>query len=73
VATQLPTEKRTDRTLADIRRNALRSLIPPPRIALSDREQLRLPEGVSALPCGGPCGRIKSKLPTRSLIPTLSA
>ena len=38
--------------LADIRDRALASLIPPPRIALSDwiEENIRLPEGVSALP-----------------------
>jgi phage terminase large subunit GpA-like protein len=39
-------------TLADIRRNALRSLIPPPRLALSQwiETNFKLPEGVSALP-----------------------
>ena len=37
--------------LADIRRTALRSLIPPPRIALSQwiEQNIRVPEGVSAL------------------------
>jgi hypothetical protein len=37
--------------LVTIRRNALRSLIPPPRIALSEwiETNIRLPEGVSAL------------------------
>ena len=39
-------------TLAAVRRAALRSLIPPPRLALSDRieRELRLPADVSALP-----------------------
>jgi phage terminase large subunit GpA-like protein len=39
-------------TLATIRRNALRSLIPPPRLQLSEwiEQNVRLPEGVSALP-----------------------
>lgn len=39
-------------TLADIRSRALAALIPPPHIALSDwiEENIRLPEGVSALP-----------------------
>lgn len=39
-------------TIATIRRNALRSLIPPPRIALSEwiEQNVILPEGVSALP-----------------------
>jgi phage terminase large subunit GpA-like protein len=38
--------------LADIRRTALRSLIPPPRLQLSEwiEANIRLPEGVSALP-----------------------
>jgi len=38
--------------LNDIRANALRSLIPPPRIALSQwiEGNIKLPEGVSALP-----------------------
>ena len=38
--------------LADIRRNALRSLIPPPRVPLSEwiEHNIKLPEGVSALP-----------------------
>jgi hypothetical protein len=38
-------------TLADLRRRALRSLIPPPRLKLSTwiDENIRLPEGVSAL------------------------
>jgi len=41
-----------NRTLADIRRQALAALIPPPRLALSAwiERTLRLPEGVSALP-----------------------
>jgi phage terminase large subunit GpA-like protein len=39
-------------TVADIRRTALRSLIPPPRLQLSEwiEGNIRLPEGVSALP-----------------------
>lgn len=39
-------------TLATIRRNALRSLIPPPRLQLSEwiEANVKLPEGVSALP-----------------------
>ena len=39
-------------TLHDICRSALRSLIPPPRIAPSQwvEQNIRLPEGVSALP-----------------------
>ena len=39
-------------TLAAVRRAALRSLIPPPRLALSDwiERELRLPADVSALP-----------------------
>lgn len=39
-------------TIAAIRRNALRSLIPPPRLRLSDwiEANIKLPEGVSALP-----------------------
>jgi hypothetical protein len=39
-------------TLATIRRHAMRSLIPPPRIALSQwiEQNIKLPEGVSALP-----------------------
>lgn len=39
-------------TLTAIRRNALRSLIPPPRLQLSEwiETNIRLPEGVSALP-----------------------
>jgi hypothetical protein len=39
-------------TLADIRARALRSLIPPPRLHLSQwiESNIRLPEGVSALP-----------------------
>jgi hypothetical protein len=39
-------------TLADIRRTALRSLIPPERVALSEwiEGNIKLPEGVSALP-----------------------
>jgi hypothetical protein len=40
-------------TIATIRRNALRSMVPPPRIALSQwwiEQNIRLPEGVSALP-----------------------
>ncbi|WP_025036207.1 phage terminase large subunit family protein [Bradyrhizobium sp. DOA9] len=39
-------------TLATIRRNALRSLIPPPRLRLSEwiESNIKLPEGVSALP-----------------------
>ena len=38
--------------IADIRRNALRSLIPPPRLRLSDwiESNVRLPEGSTALP-----------------------
>jgi phage terminase large subunit GpA-like protein len=38
--------------LADVRRHALRSLVPPPRVALSAwiEQNIRLPEGVSALP-----------------------
>ena len=45
-------------TLAAIRRAALRSLIPPPRLALSDwiERELRLPADVSALP--GPVRRM---------------
>jgi hypothetical protein len=39
-------------TLAAIRRNALRSLIPPPRLQLSEwiESNIKLSEGVSALP-----------------------
>jgi hypothetical protein len=39
-------------TLTTIRRTALHSLIPPPRIALSQwiEQNIKLPEGVSALP-----------------------
>ena len=39
-------------TLAAVRRAALRSLIPPPRLALSDwiERALRLPADVSTLP-----------------------
>ncbi len=39
-------------SLADVRRAALRSLIPPPRLSLSDwiEAHVRLPEGTSALP-----------------------
>jgi phage terminase large subunit GpA-like protein len=39
-------------TIADIRRNALRSLVPPPRLKLSDwiESNVRLPEGTTALP-----------------------
>jgi phage terminase large subunit GpA-like protein len=39
-------------TLATIRRKALRSLIPPPRLRLSQwiEQNIKLPEGVSALP-----------------------
>jgi phage terminase large subunit GpA-like protein len=38
--------------LADVRRHALRSLVPPPRVALPAwiEQNIRLPEGVSALP-----------------------
>jgi phage terminase large subunit GpA-like protein len=38
--------------LATIRRTALRSLIPPPRLRLSGwiEANIKLPEGVSALP-----------------------
>jgi phage terminase large subunit GpA-like protein len=38
--------------LADVRRAAMRSLIPPPRLRLSEwiERELRLPEGVSATP-----------------------
>ena len=38
--------------LAKIRANALRSLVPPPRLKLSEwiEANIRLPEGVSALP-----------------------
>ena len=38
--------------ISNIRRNALRSLIPPPRLQLSEwiESNIRLPEGVSALP-----------------------
>jgi phage terminase large subunit GpA-like protein len=38
--------------ITDIRRNALRSLIPPPRLQLSDwiEANIKLPEGVSASP-----------------------
>jgi hypothetical protein len=38
--------------LADIRARALASLIPPPRTALSEwiEANIKLPEGVSALP-----------------------
>jgi phage terminase large subunit GpA-like protein len=38
--------------LADVRRAALRSLVPPPRLRLSEwiERELRLPEGVSATP-----------------------
>jgi phage terminase large subunit GpA-like protein len=39
-------------TIATIRHNVLRSLIPPPRLRLSEwiEANIRLPEGVSALP-----------------------
>jgi phage terminase large subunit GpA-like protein len=39
-------------TLTDIRHRALASLIPPPRLTLSDwiERHIRLPEGISALP-----------------------
>src|SRR4051794_40178030 len=39
-------------TIVDVRRNALRALIPPPRLLLTDwiEQNIRLPEGVSALP-----------------------
>jgi phage terminase large subunit GpA-like protein len=39
-------------TLADVRSRALRALIPPPRLQLSTwiEGNIRLPEGVSALP-----------------------
>jgi hypothetical protein len=38
--------------LVQLRRNALRSLIPPPRLRLSEwiEREIVLPEGVSALP-----------------------
>jgi hypothetical protein len=61
--------------LAEIRSRALAALIPPPRLCLSEwiERQLRLPEGVSALP--GPCGSgpISAGSPTRSPIPRSSA
>jgi hypothetical protein len=39
-------------SLRELRRTALRALTPPPRIALSQwiEQNIRLPEGVSALP-----------------------
>ena len=39
-------------TIVTIRRNALRSLIPPPHLQLSEwiESNIRLPEGVSRLP-----------------------
>ena len=39
-------------TIAEIQRNALRALIPPPRLRLSEwiEREIRLPEGVSAQP-----------------------
>jgi hypothetical protein len=42
----------TGKNILHIRRNALRSLIPPPRVALSKwiEANIKLPEGVSALP-----------------------
>jgi len=42
----------TAHTVADIRRRALAALVPPPRLPLSDwiEANIRLPEGVSALP-----------------------
>jgi hypothetical protein len=49
-------------TLADVRSRALRALIPPPRLQLSTwiEGNIRLPEGVSALP--GPVPLIIAKL-----------
>ncbi len=43
---------RASAQVAIVRRNALRALIPPPRLRLSEwiERELRLPEGVSALP-----------------------
>jgi phage terminase large subunit GpA-like protein len=40
------------KNVSSVRRNALHALIPPPRIALSSwlEQNIRLPEGVSALP-----------------------
>jgi hypothetical protein len=42
--------------LLDVRRHAFASLIPPPRLRLSDwiEQNIRLPEGVSALSCASP-------------------
>jgi hypothetical protein len=39
-------------SLVEVRTRVLRSLIPPPRLALSDciEQNIRLPEGTSALP-----------------------
>jgi phage terminase large subunit GpA-like protein len=39
-------------TLANVRRRAFAALIPPPRVALPEwiEQNIRLPEGVSALP-----------------------
>ena len=62
-------------TLADVRSRALRALIPPPRLQLSTwiEGNIRLPEGVSALPGPVRLCRTKSGLQTRYLIPPLSA
>ena len=51
-------------TLAEVRTAALRSLIPPPRVKLSEwiEGNLRLPEGLSALP-----GPIRLWPPTREI------
>jgi hypothetical protein len=58
--------------IADIRRNALRSLIPPPRLQLGEwiEQNIRLPEGVSADPAPLPTS---ARSPTRSTIRGRSA
>jgi phage terminase large subunit GpA-like protein len=62
-------------SLADIRRNALRSLIPPPRLHLSEwiEQNIRLPEGVSALPGAIRHYPYHARSPMRSAIPKSSA
>jgi hypothetical protein len=55
-------------SLATIRTRALASLIPPPRLRLSEwiENNIKLPEGVSALPGAFAFGPISARAPTPS-------
>ena len=61
--------------LAGTRRRAMRALIPPPRLPLTEwiEAEMRLPEACLPFPAASACGRISARSPTPSPIRRLSA